>query len=95
MNRFDTRLKKQDKGGFMCTRVVPQNLLDLFMYLVIVELADVRTDNLIRQGEGVVTGEQWVVRGTGGGQGDMVVTNQVARSSECSDTYCHIYWYLL
>jgi hypothetical protein len=32
------------------SRVVPQNLLDLFMYLVIVELADVRTDNLIRQG---------------------------------------------
>ena len=33
------------------SRVVPQNLLDLFMYLVIVELADVRTDNLIRQGD--------------------------------------------
>jgi hypothetical protein len=33
------------------SRVVPQNLLDLFMYLVIVELADVRTDNLIRKGD--------------------------------------------
>jgi hypothetical protein len=35
----------------LLSRVVPQNLLDLFMYLVIVELADVRTDNLIRQGD--------------------------------------------
>jgi hypothetical protein len=48
--------------GFFVTRVMPQKLLDLFMYLVIVELADVRTDNLIREGQRVLSAQMGCLR---------------------------------
>jgi hypothetical protein len=41
---------------------MPQKLLDLFMYLVIVELADVRTDNLIREGQRVLSAQMGCLR---------------------------------
>jgi hypothetical protein len=49
-------------GWFLVTRVMPQKLLDLFMYLVIVELADVRTDNLIREGQRVLSAQMGCLR---------------------------------